>query len=74
MSMLYLHLAAFCLFIVSECFYMAMTFGICRYWQPYKKHDKPLYIFGGLSTSIGTFFAQVMISLIMYKLAVKKRR
>ena len=61
LRMLYLHAAAFGLFIFSEFFYMALTFMISIPWRPYYKHDKSLYIFGGLTTTLGTFFAQAMI-------------
>ena len=57
LKMLYLHASAFGLFIASEIFYAIMAFTIAIPWQPYKKHDNSLYIFGGFATSISSFFA-----------------
>jgi len=74
LKMLYLHATAFGLFIVSESFYMAMSFMIAFPWRPYLKHDTSLFIFGGIATSIATFSSQAMVSLIMYGLAKKRSK
>lgn len=71
LSTLKIHIAAFGLFMVSQFFYLIVTFQFARTWTPDSKSNW-LYTVSYFSFTIGTFVSQSLIAFILFQLAKKK--
>jgi hypothetical protein len=71
LCMLAIHLTAFVFFIFSQLIFIAVIFVWTNPWKPSKKSEQ-IYVAAYIASNAGTFVSQLLISIILLKLARKK--
>lgn len=71
LCMLAIHLTAFVFFIFSQVIFIAVIFVWTNPWKPSKKSER-IYVSAYIASNAGTFVSQLLISIILLKLARKK--
>lgn len=71
LCMLTIHLTAFVIFILSQVIFIAIIFVWTNPWKPAKKAER-IYVCAYIASQLGVFVSQLLISIILLKLARKK--